>query len=375
MSAQKDYYDVLGVDRDASQDEIKKAFRKLAFKYHPDRNKSTDAEDRFKEISEAYAILSDPDKRQKYDAFGHSGIRGQYTDEDIFREANFRDIFSEFGFGDDIFSRLFGNFFGGGFGGFQRQRQTGPPRGSDLRATVEITLKQAAFGTEVELNLNRLERCDHCSGKGAEPGTDLKTCSRCNGSGQIQTRSQSMFGQMIRINTCPECKGRGEIPEKRCTVCGGDGRVQRKRKIQVKIPEGIEDGQHLTLRGEGEAGPYGGPPGNLYVVVRVKPHENLIRRGRDVIYEADITFPQAALGAKIKVPTLRGESELKIPQGTQNGAILRMRGEGIPNRYGRGDELVHISVKVPEKINKRQRELIEELGKELKKDEKPWWKL
>ncbi|MFP3950926.1 MAG: molecular chaperone DnaJ [Candidatus Bathyarchaeia archaeon] len=375
MSGEKDYYDVLGVDRNASQDEIKKAFRKLAFKYHPDRNKSPDAEERFKEISEAYAILSDPDKRQKYDSFGHAGIRGQYTEEDIFRDANFRDIFSEFGFGDDIFSRLFGNFFGGGFSGFQRQRRSGPPRGSDLQAHVEITLEQAAFGTEVELSLNRLERCDRCDGSGAEPGSGLKTCPRCNGSGQVQTRSQSMFGQMIRINTCPQCRGRGETAEKTCTRCGGDGRVQRKRKIQVKIPPGVEDGQHLTLRGEGEAGPYGGPPGNLYVVVRVKPHEHLIRRGRDVIYEAEISFPQASLGAKIRVPTLRGESELKIPEGTQNGDILRMRVMGIPSAYGRGDELVHISVKVPKKLNSRQRELIEELGKELEKDEKPWWRL
>jgi molecular chaperone DnaJ len=376
VSEKKDYYEVLGVDREASQDEIKRAFRKLALNYHPDRNKEPDAEERFKEISEAYAVLSDSEKRQRYDNFGHAGIHSQYSNEDIFRGANFRDIFSEFGFGEDLFSRIFGNFFTG-FNNFgrQQQRRSGPPRGNDLRANVNINLKQAAFGTEVELKINRLEHCERCGGKGAEPGSALITCSNCGGSGQVQTMSQSLFGQMIRINTCNKCKGRGEYPEEPCNRCGGDGLVEKKRTIQVKIPQGIEDGSYLTLRGEGDAGPQGGPRGDLYVVVNVESHPQLIRRGSDVIYEAEINFPQAALGTKLSVPTIDGDSELEVPSGTQNGTILRMRGRGIPSRFGRGDELVHITVKVPEKLSQKERELIEELGKEIQtRKDKSWWK-
>jgi molecular chaperone DnaJ len=374
VTEKRDYYEVLGVDRNASQDDIKKAFRKLAFRYHPDRNKESDAEEKFKEISEAYAVLSDPEKKQQYDTFGHAGISGRYTQEDIFRGADFRDIFGEMGFNfEDILSRFFG---GGGFGGFGFQRvQTGPRRGRDLETAMEITLEQAAQGAEVELTLNRLEPCSRCGGRGTEPGSSLISCPKCGGAGQIQTRTRSVFGQMISIATCDRCQGRGQVPKDPCVKCKGDGIEQNRRKINVKIPAGVEDDMYLTLRGQGDTGLYGGPAGDLYVGVRIKPHPYLLRRGLDIIYEAEVNFAQATLGAEIAVPILGGESKLKIPAGVQNGTILRMKGQGIKSRRGTGDQLVHITVRVPEKLSKRQRELVEELGKELGKDsdKKPWW--
>ncbi len=373
MAEKRDYYEVLNVERGASQDEIKKAFRKLAFQYHPDRNKEPDAEDKFKEISEAYAILSDPEKKQQYDMFGHAGIRGRYSTEDIFRGVNLRDIFTEFGFGDDLLGRIFGGIFGGGFSGFQRQR--GPRRGSDLQTRIEVDLEQAAFGTEVEISLNRLQKCTRCDGTGAEPGTDLSTCPKCNGSGRIEHRTQSLFGQMIRVVTCDRCNGRGKTAETPCNNCRGRSLEERKSRLNVKVPQGIEDGTQLILRGQGEDSAFGGPPGDLYVRVRVRPHPYLIRRGKDIIYEAEINFPQAALGTKLQVPSLTGDKSLRVPPGTQSGTILRMRGEGIPNRFGKGDQLVHINVLIPKKLNRRQRELVEELEKEIgdQSKKRAWW--
>ena len=368
VSGQRDYYEVLGIDRNATQDDIKRAFRKLAFKYHPDRNKEPDAEEKFKEISEAYAVLSDPEKKQQYDTFGHDGIRGSYTSEDIFRGANFQDIFRDMGFGDDIFSRIFGNIFsGGGFGGFRTQTRTGPRRGRDIETSIEITLEQAAFGAEIELSLNKLDTCSRCGGSGAEPGFNVSSCPQCGGSGQIQQRRQSLFGQMITVTTCPRCEGRGRTPERNCSVCSGSGLEERRRKLEVNVPPGVEDGVYLTLRGQGEAGRFGGPKGDLYVRVNIKPHEKLLRKGRDVIYEAEISFPKAALGTEIEVPVLGGKEKLKIPSGTQNGDILRIRGKGMPSRFGNGDELVHITVNVPKRLTRRQRELIEKLDEELGK--------
>jgi molecular chaperone DnaJ len=364
LSGTRDYYEVLGVGRDAGQDDVKRAFRKLAFQLHPDRNKEPDAEERFKEVSEAYAVLSDPQKKQQYDAFGHAGISGAYTQEDIFRGVDFGSIFREFGFGDDLLSRIFGGIFGGGFGGFRAQR-AGPRRGRDLEARMEVTLEQAALGAEMELSLNRMETCSRCGGNGAEPGTRVTVCPRCNGTGQVQQRTQSLFGQMITVTTCPRCEGRGQIPETPCAKCKGSGLEERRRTIRVNVPQGIEDGVYLTLRGQGEAGPYGGQPGDLYVMVRVKPHESLIRRGSDLIYEAVISFPQAALGTEIDVPVIGGTAKLTVPAGIQNGDILRMRGRGMPGRFGVGDQLVHVTVSVPKKLSRRQRELIEELEGEL----------
>lgn len=374
MAGKRDYYEVLGVDRSASQDDVKKAFRKLAFEYHPDRNKSPDAEDKFKEISEAYAVLSDPEKKQQYDMFGHAGISGRYSTEDIFNATRFRDIFSEFGFNfEDLFSR----FFGGGFGFNFQQVRTGPRRGSDLETGIEITLEQASSGTEVEIVLNRLQKCSRCGGSGAEPGTRNITCPRCNGRGRIEQRSQSIFGQMIRVTTCDRCEGRGEVAETPCRACRGRGLEEGRTRLSVNVPPGVEDGTQLVLRGQGENGPYGGPPGDLYVTIRIKPHPYLIRRGRDVIYEADISFPEAALGTSIEVPTLTGEKPLEVPAGTPSGTILRMKGEGMQSRHGKGDQLVHITVHIPEKLTRRQRELIEELAKEFEAQPKKrprWWK-
>ncbi len=372
MASKRDYYEVLGVERGASPEDIKKAFRKLAFQYHPDRNKEPDAEEKFKEFSEAYAILSDTEKRQQYDNFGHAGISGRYSTEDIFRGANFRDIFSEFGFNfEDILGRMFG---GGGFN-FQRAR-AGPRRGSDLQTRIQVTLEQAAFGTEVEISLNRLQTCSRCGGNGAEPGTDVSTCPMCNGRGRIERRTQSLFGQMIRVVPCDRCEGRGRIPETPCRTCGGKGLEPGKHRLNVKVPPGIDDGTQLILRGQGEDGPFGGPPGDLYVRVRLKPHPHLLRRGKDIIYEAEINFPSATLGTSISVPSLTGEKSLKVPSGTQSGTILRMRGEGMPSRFGKGDQLVHVTVTIPKKLSRRQRELVEELGKEFdaRSNKKGWFR-
>jgi len=376
LSGRRDYYEVLGVERNASQDEIKRAFRKLAFKYHPDRNKAPDAEERFKEISEAYAVLSDPEKRRQYDAFGFDGIRGRYTTEDIFNRTRFRDIFSEFGFNfDDLFSRIFSGGVGG-FGGFNFQQvRAGPRRGRDLETRVEITLELAASGTEVEITLPRLRRCSRCGGTGAEPGSKVVTCPKCHGTGRVEHRTVSGFAQMIRVVPCDRCDGAGKTAEKPCSKCNGTGLEETRARLQVKVPPGIEDNAYLVLRGQGEDGPRGGPPGDLYVTVGIKPHPHLIRRGMDVIYEAEINFAQAALGAEIKVPTLTGETTVKVPPGTQSGTILRLKGKGMRGRFSRGDQLVHINVTVPKRLTRRQRELITELAKEFGETprRRPWW--
>ena len=376
MVSKLDFYDVLGVGRDASQDEIKRAFRKLAFKYHPDRNKMPDAEERFKEISEAYAILSDPKKRQQYDVQGFEGIKQQYKQEDIFNRGTFRDVFSEFGFNaDDLFNRIFG-------GGFTfKQNQQGPPRGHDLAAKTIITLDQAAFGTEFEVTLPRLKRCSKCEGSGIEFGSQSMMCPECNGTGTIEHKIMSGFGQVII--SCNRCNGRGKVAKKPCKICGGNGLQENKTMLKVKVPPGIDNGDNLVLRGQGEDGPYGGSPGDLYVTIEIKPHPYLTRRGMDLIYQADINFAQAALGAQIKIPTLGSEKTIHVSPGTQSGTVLRLRGEGINHSQGRGDELVYINVIVPENLNSKERELIEALLIEFEKRNhwdgvakgwKKWWK-
>jgi len=366
LSNKRDYYEVLGLEKGASAEEVKKAFRKLAYQFHPDRNKEKGAEERFKEISEAYAVLSDPEKKQKYDTYGHAGINGNYTTEDIFRGADF----SGFGFSvEDILNRFFsGGFSSEGFGGFGFQQQhTEPQRGRDLETTVEITLEQAANGAEVELNLNKNDRCSRCGGNGAEPGSSVTTCPKCGGRGQIQHQVSSPFGRMITVTTCDRCQGRGKVAEKPCVRCRGIGVEEVKKKINVKIPAGIEENVYLTVRGQGDAGYYGAPSGDLYVGIRIKLHPYILRRGVDLIFEAKIDYPKAVLGGEIVVPILGGEARLTIPAGTQNGEILRMRGKGMPrvDSGNRGDELVHITVDIPKKLSKRQKEIIEELGKEI----------
>ena len=358
----RDYYEVLGVSRDASQEEIKKAYRRLALKYHPDRNKSKEAEEKFKEISEAYAVLSDPEKRRLYDTYGHAGIDERYSQEDIFRSARFDDIFSDLGFGG--IDRIFEMFFGGG--------AQAPRRGADLRFDMEITLEEAAKGAEKVVSYRRLETCGRCNGTGAEPGSGLRTCSTCGGSGRVGFTQRTPFGTYSQFTTCSRCRGEGRVVERPCRECGGAGRVERLRRLSVRIPPGVDSGARLRLAGEGEAGERGAPPGDLYIVVHVREHEVFKRAGSDLYVEVPITFSQAALGAELEVPTIDGDRErLRIPAGTQTGEVFRIKGRGMPvlNGYGRGDLLVKVVVRTPTKLSREERELFERLA-ELEKEKK-----
>ncbi len=362
MSNKRDYYEVLDVSRDAPKDDIKRAYRKLALKYHPDRNKSPEAEERFKEISEAYAVLSDDEKRMQYDRFGHAGISGRYTWDDIFRGADFDSVFRDIGFGFGGFDSIFDMFFGG-----RSRRRRGPQKGIDLRYDLEITLEEAAKGLETKMEVSRSEGCETCDGSGVKPGTNTKKCSNCGGTGQIRHVRTSSFMHFTEIRTCNRCNGKGVLVEHPCETCDGTGSVRRRRTIKVKIPKGIDDGYSLRLAGEGEMGVMGGPKGDLYVVIHVKPHHIFTRIGDDILLEADIGFPQATLGTDIEVPTLDGKARLKIPAGTQSGTILRLRRKGIPHLkgFGRGDELVKILVRVPTKLTPHQKRLLKELAKEM----------
>jgi molecular chaperone DnaJ len=362
LSSKLDYYDILGVSREANQDEIKRAFHKLALKYHPDRNKLPDAEEKFKEASEAYAVLSDPEKRKEYDARGFDGINQQYKQEDIFNQTKFRDVFTEFGFNpDDIFSRIFGGNFR-----FQ-QEQPQSPRGRDLEAQMEITLEQSASGAELEVTVPRAKRCGNCGGSGIEPGSRLVTCPKCRGAGRIERDDQS-FGRVIVA--CNQCNGRGEVAEKLCRICRGNGLAETRVNLQVRVPRGIDNGDRLALRGQGDDGPNGGPPGDFYATIRIKLHPFLTRRGKDIVFESNINFAQAAMGAEIEVPTVTSKRlKVRIPPGTQSGTFLRMRGEGISTSQGQGDELVHINVRIPEKLTTAERDLVEKLGKEFERND------
>lgn len=357
--SKRDYYEVLSVERQASEQQIKSAYRKLALKHHPDRNPGDPAaEEQFKEAAEAYAVLADPEKRSLYDRFGHAGVSGAAAgagfDPTIF--ADFSDIFSGLG---DVFG--FGDLFGG------RRRRSGPQRGADLRYDLEITFDESASGTDTTIQIPREETCETCSGSGAAAGTSPETCSQCRGSGQL--RYQQGFLTVAR--PCPNCRGTGKTIAKPCQSCRGAGRISRERKITVKIPAGIATGQRLRLYGEGEHGSAGGPPGDLYVVVHVHEHSFFHREGDDLYCELPISFPTVALGGSVKVPTLNGHEDLSIPSGTQTGARFKIRGKGMPsvNGRGRGDLHVIARVAVPKKLTKEQKQLLEELGKTLK-DEK-----
>jgi len=369
MSSKRDYYEVLGVPRDASKEEIKKAYRQLALKYHPDRNKSPDAEEKFKEISEAYAVLSDDEKRMQYDQLGHEGISSRYTWDDIFRSADFDRIFRDLGFGFGGFDTIFDMFFGGG-----ARRRYGPQKGADLRYDMELTLEEAVFGLETEIEVPRVEVCGTCHGSGAKPGTSPRKCPKCNGTGEIRRTREFGYTHFTEIETCNECHGKGISIENPCKDCKGTGTVQGLRRIKLKIPPGIDNGYNLRLSGEGEPGTRGGPSGDLYVVVHVKPHKIFKRKGDDLLCEAHISFPQAALGTKISVPTLDGEAKLKIPAGTQTGTLFRLRGRGAPHLHGwgRGDQLVRVIVKTPTNLTRHQKELLAELAKEVKEDVTFW---
>jgi molecular chaperone DnaJ len=360
MAEKRDYYEVLGVQRNATKDQIKDAYRKLAMQFHPDRNKSLGAEEKFKEISEAYAVLSDDQKRQQYNNLGHPDFDQRYTSEDIFRGADFDSIFRDMGFGD-----LFRTFFGGG--GFGGERSN---IGQDLAYDLEITLEDAAKGTEKEIEIPRTERCDVCGGSGAAPGTTAKVCPRCGGSGQVQNMRKSSFATYVQVTACPTCRGKGKLIETPCSNCHGSGLARKRRKISVRIPMGIDEGYQLRLRGEGEMAPNGGEAGDLYVVVHVKPHPQFMREGDDLSHVAIITYPQAALGAEITVPTLDGPTTVKIHLGTQAGEVITLRGKGMPRfrAYGKGDLFVRIGISVPQKLTAQQRALIEQLAKEFNTD-------
>jgi len=359
--SKRDYYDALGVSKDASSDDIKRAYRKLALQYHPDRNKSPDAAEKFKEISEAYAVLSNDEKRSQYDRFGHAGIDQRYTTEDIFRGVDFEDIFRDLGFGFGGFDNIFDIFFGG-----RRRPRYGPQRGSDLQYNLSISLEEAASGIETEVDVPRSEKCEACKGSGAAPGTSPKNCPQCGGSGQIRRTQASPFGQFVTIQTCNRCGGRGTFIDTPCRECRGTGIVRRERRIKVKVPAGVDTGHQLRLRGEGESGARGGPQGDLFIEIDVKPHRYFERVGDDILYRAEVGLAQAALGTKIMVPSLESRVELKIPSGTQTGTVFKLRGRGIPHLrgFGRGDELVEVTVRTPTKLSRRQKQLLEEFARE-----------
>jgi molecular chaperone DnaJ len=351
MSANRDYYELLGVDRSASADDIKSAYRKLAREYHPDVSDDTDAEVRFKEINEAYQVLSDPEKKATYDRFGRVEPGGFGFD------FGFRDPF-------EIFEEVFGGL--GGFG-FRTARQGGPRRGRDLRYDLKLTFEEAAFGCQREIEVAGLDSCPQCQGTGAEPGTNPVRCTECNGSGQVRQVQRSILGSFVNVATCPTCRGIGETIPIPCTNCQGRGRIRSTRRLQVNIPPGVDTGTKVRLAGEGEPGERGGPAGNLYVVLDVEPHPYFRRRGDDIIIEVNINVAQAALGTRIPVPTLEGEESIDIRPGTQPGAVVRLRGKGIQHlkRNGRGDQLVLIRVEVPSKLSREQRDLFEDLGTTL----------
>lgn len=360
MSTKRDYYDVLGVSKSADATEIKKAYRKLAMKYHPDKNQGDkEAEEKFKEINEAYEVLSDETKRRNYDQFGHEGVNGQG-----FGGAG---GFGGQGFGgfDDIFGDIFGDMFGGGFGG-GRPRRRGPERGADIRQRVNISFEEAAFGKKVQVKINRSEECDECHGSGAKPGTSKKTCSTCNGSGQVQSVQRTPFGNIASTRTCSTCNGEGEVIESPCTKCHGKGSIRKTKTIEVDIPAGIDEGQMIKLSGQGELGVRGGPRGDLYIEVNVKSHQLFTREGYDIYLEMPITFAQATLGDKIQVPTLDGKVEYEIPEGTQTGTVFRLKGKGIPKLRSnvRGDQYVKVIVEIPKKLNDKQKELVRQFAKE-----------
>jgi molecular chaperone DnaJ len=353
--SKRDYYEVLEVNRNASETEIKKAYRRLALKYHPDKNPGDKAaEEGFKEISEAYAVLSDSQKRVAYDQFGHAGVNGGG--------------FSSGGFGggspfDDIFSDIFGDIFGGG------TRRGRGRSGDDLRYNLTISFEEAAFGVEKSVQIPRHVVCDNCDGSGARPGTRPKVCPTCQGAGQV--RYQQGFFSLTR--PCPQCTGAGKVIEEPCSECRGSGRIRGKKTISLRIPAGVETGSRLKLSGEGEPGIQGGPPGDLYVVLTVAEHPIFTREGQDVICEIPISFAQAALGCELEVPTLEGKVKIKVPAGTQSGKVLQLAGKGIPSLqgYGRGNELIILRVETPTRLTSRQRELLEDFAREGGEDTQP----
>jgi len=362
MTTKRDYYEILGVQKGASVDEIKKVYRSLALKYHPDRvsGDKKQAEEKFKEISEAYAVLSDPQKKSQYDQFGHAGIDSRYSYEDIFKGADFGSIFEDLGFGGGIFGDILDSLgiFGGGFSSGRRSSL----RGRDLQYEVEISFEDAAFGVKKTVTIPRNETCTTCKGDGARPGTKKTTCSTCNGKGRLM-QSAGFFSIQ---QTCPKCRGEGTIIKNPCVKCAGTGRVRLIKKIEVNIPAGVDTGSRLRVQGEGEAGLKGGPRGDLYIYIHVKDHAIFERHGYDIVCDVPISFPVASLGGEIEIPTLNGNVTMKIPEGTQSGKIFRLAGKGIRRLrggYGTGDELVRVAVETPTRLNSQQKRILKEFAK------------
>lgn len=351
MSTKRDYYEVLGVAKNAPAEDIKQAYRRMVKQYHPDIYGGDDANDRIKEINEAYEVLSNSEKRAAYDRFGHAGVQGASGAPG----AGFPDI-------NDIFEE----FFGGGFG-FRRGPQRGPIRGADLRYNLTIEFEEAVLGAEKEVNVTRHEPCPRCEGTGAEPGTTPIRCPTCNGTGEVRQRQQTILGTFVNVATCPRCRGEGEVVTTPCRECGGERLVEVTRRLRVKIPPGVDDGTRIRLPGEGESGLRGGSPGNLYVFISVKSHKLFRRSEDDILLDLPINIAQAVLGAEVEAPTLDGPKVLRIPPGTQPGKVLRLRGLGVPHlrRSGRGDMLVTIDVQIPSELTEEQRKLFEELGESL----------
>ena len=356
MAAKRDYYEVLSVQNNATDEEIKKAFRKLAFKYHPDQCQDKGTEEKFKEVNEAYQVLSDSDKRAAYDRFGHGGTEG-----------SFGRGFEGFDFGG------FGDIFDAFFGGATTSTRQAPQRGTDLHYHLTVTFEEAAFGCDKEITISRTENCSLCHGIGAKPGSQPTRCPNCNGTGQVRRVQQSIFGRFTNITTCPQCRGEGRIITEPCPECRGTGRQKVQRHIPVKVPAGIDNGLQMRLTGEGDAGVRGGTSGNLYITISVQPHKWFVRDNDNIIYELRINSAQAALGTEVEIPTLNGATKLKIPSGSQTGEVFKLKGKGIPHlqRNGSGDELVALFVATPEKLSKRQRELFQELAESLETENLP----
>lgn len=348
----RDYYEVLGINRSTSQEEIKSSFRNLARKFHPDVNSSPDAEERFKEINEAFMVLSDPEKRSVYDRFGHEGLRSAGGMPDW----NNIDPF-------EIFEQFFGGF--GGFGG--RQRRNAPRRGEDLSYSITLDFQECASGTDHELEITRDEICERCNGSGAEPGTSASTCSTCQGRGEVRQVRQTFLGSMVQVTTCPECGGSGRVIKQHCKICSGRGFVRKTVKKTIPIPAGVDNGTQIRLSGEGQPGSNGGPRGNLYIEIKVKSHQFFKRRNDDILLDLNINIAQAALGAEVQVPTLEGHEKLSIPAGTQPGKVFKLRNKGIPHLRGsgKGDQLVIINVGIPARLTSEQRDLFEKLAETM----------
>ena len=358
-SEKRDFYEVLGVNKGASDDEIKKAYKKMARKYHPDLNPDNkEAEEKFKEVNEAYEILSDADKKARYDQFGHAGV------DPNFGAGGFGGGFDGgFDFGD--LGDIFGSFFGGGFGGGgRRSNPNAPQRGESIRLSLTISFEEAAFGCEKEVTVERMEQCGTCGGNGCAAGTQPEVCSECRGTGQVQVRRQTPMGVFATTTTCPKCGGKGKIIHQPCNDCRGAGVVRKRKTIQASIPAGIDNGQTISIRGPGHAGKNGGPAGDLLITITVRPHELFRREGTSVLCEAPITFAQAVLGAELEIPTIDGKVKYDLPEGTQSGTTFRLKGKGIPsiNGRGRGDQYVTVYIETPRNLNKEQKEALKKFA-------------